>query len=150
MTELGEYEYTVEAWVDRFGSWLKGLIAKVEARQDVSSELLEGAEIVQHAVRLDDGGGNRPAVPTDEERHLVEVADLLRSQLSQESRVATARDPALRSLIGARPDWHASTTYGRTLRVIVDPVRARFGAWYEMFPRSCTPDASRSGTFRDA
>src|SRR5438876_8102538 len=38
VTELGEYEYTVEAWVDRFGSWLKGLVAKSDAGQDVSSE----------------------------------------------------------------------------------------------------------------
>jgi len=34
--------------------------------------------------------------------------------------------------------------------VVVDAVRARFGAWYEMFPRSCTDDASRPGTLRDA
>jgi starch synthase (maltosyl-transferring) len=33
---------------------------------------------------------------------------------------------------------------------MVDPPDARFGAWYEMFPRSCTPDPSRSGTFREA
>src|SRR5687768_3124148 len=38
VTELGEYEYTVEGWVDRFGTWLKGLIAKADAGQDVSSE----------------------------------------------------------------------------------------------------------------
>ena len=36
------------------------------------------------------------------------------------------------------------------LRVTVDPERARFSAWYEMFPRSCTPDPARGGTFRDA
>src|SRR3954471_21643314 len=30
---VGTYEYTVEAWIDRFGSWLKGLIAKAEAGQ---------------------------------------------------------------------------------------------------------------------
>jgi starch synthase (maltosyl-transferring) len=31
----------------------------------------------------------------------------------------------------------------------VDPVRARFSAWYELFPRSASPDARRHGTFRD-
>src|SRR3954468_16172933 len=25
--EVGRYEYTIEAWIDRFGSWLKGLVA---------------------------------------------------------------------------------------------------------------------------
>src|SRR3954469_13230192 len=46
---VGRYEYTVEAWIDRFGSWLKALIAKAEAGQDVTSELLEGAELIQVA-----------------------------------------------------------------------------------------------------
>jgi starch synthase (maltosyl-transferring) len=33
----GEYEYTVEAWIDRFATWLRDLIAKAEAGQDVAS-----------------------------------------------------------------------------------------------------------------
>ena len=49
VSDLGDYEYTIEAWVDRFGSWLKGLVAKVDAAQDVASELLEGAELIQAA-----------------------------------------------------------------------------------------------------
>jgi starch synthase (maltosyl-transferring) len=70
--------------------------------------------------------------------------------LPQPARVAAARDPELRMLLDARPDRDDSTTYDRRLRVTVDPVQARFSAWYEMFPRSCTVDPSRSGTFRDA
>jgi starch synthase (maltosyl-transferring) len=33
--------------------------------------------------------------------------------------------------------------------VVVDRERARFGTWYEMFPRSCAADPGRYGTFRD-
>ena len=137
--ELGTYEYTIEAWIDRFGSWLKGLIAKADAGQEVSSELLEGAELVQAAARRD-GEGLR----------LLEIADVLRGSRTQEIRVAAAREPELRALMDARPDRSTSTEYDRVLQVTVDPVRARFGAWYEMFPRSYTPDPSRSATFRDA
>ncbi len=68
----------------------------------------------------------------------------------QADRVAAAMDPQLRALMDARPDRTTSTTYDRVLQVTVDPVRARYGAWYEMFPRSCTPDPARSGTFADA
>jgi starch synthase (maltosyl-transferring) len=64
-------------------------------------------------------------------------------------RVAAARDPELRRLMDARPDRSASTI-ATAYRVVVDPERARFGAWYEMFPRSCTSDPRRSGTFREA
>jgi starch synthase (maltosyl-transferring) len=35
-------------------------------------------------------------------------------------------------------------------RVWVDRERARFGAWYELFPRSSSPDPNRSGTLTDA
>jgi starch synthase (maltosyl-transferring) len=146
VTGLGDYEYTVEAWIDRFGSWLKGLIAKADAGQDVSSELLEGAELVQQAASRAMGD---PA-DADDNLRLLEVADLLRSARPQTARVWTARDPALRALMNARPDRTAATTYDRTLAVVVDGVRARFGAWYEMFPRSCTADPRRGGTFREA
>ena len=61
-----------------------------------------------------------------------------------------ARDPRVRALMESRPDRRVAATYGRVLRVTVDPVRARFGSWYEMFPRSCTADPSRGATFRDA
>jgi starch synthase (maltosyl-transferring) len=140
VTELGQYEYTIEAWIDRFASWLHAIAAKADAAQDVGSELLEGAEMIERAA-----SGRTGADLT-----LLELADVLRGSRPQAERVATARGPQLKALMDARPDRRASTTYERTLRVTVDPVRARVGAWYEMFPRSCTPDPSRSGTFREA
>ena len=137
VTELGEYEYTVEGWIDRFESWLLGLLAKREAGQDVSSELLEGAELIDRATSSRDD-------------QLLQAADFIRSNRPQPDRVVAAADPQLGARMRARADRHASTSYERILRVTVDPVRARFGAWYEMFPRSCTPDPARSGTLREA
>jgi starch synthase (maltosyl-transferring) len=148
VTAIGEYEYTVEAWIDRFASWLKGLIAKADAAQDVSSELLEGAALIECAAGPLATTAGTPAEPA---LQLLEIADTLRNaRLPQMARVFAARDASLRALMGARPDRTASTVYDRTLRVVVDSERARFGAWYEMFPRSVTPDPSRSGTFREA
>ncbi len=156
VTGLGEYEYTIEAWVDRFASWLKALVAKTDANQDVSSELLEGAELIQTAAATagrpapDDPRSAGPAPRTDENLRLLEIADLLRSDAPQVARVWAAKDPSLLTLMDARPDRSASTTYERTLRCVVDSVLARSGAWYEMFPRSVTTDPARSGTFREA
>jgi starch synthase (maltosyl-transferring) len=155
ITELGEYEYTVEGWIDRFGSWVTGLLAKAGAGQDVSSELIEGADLIDLASgfsgpqKLGTSQGGRRTRADDDDR-LLEVADFLRSNGSQAARVTAASDPQLRVRMRARPDRRTSTSYARILRVIADPVRARFGAWYEMFPRSATPDPSRSGTFREA
>jgi starch synthase (maltosyl-transferring) len=144
VTELGEYEYTVEAWIDRFATWLKGLIAKAEAGQDVSSELLEGAELVHAAA------SRLGAEDAGENLRLLEIADKLRGKLPQRARVSAARDPELRALMETRPDRSSATRYERALIVSVDTMLATCGAWYEMFPRSVTPDPSRSGTFREA
>ena len=51
--------------------------------------------------------------------------------------------------VEARDTRQATVTYAAPLRVTADPVLARFGAWYEVFPRSCSPDPGRHGTFRD-
>jgi starch synthase (maltosyl-transferring) len=167
---LGAYEYTVEGWVDTFGSWLKGLVAKAEAGQDVSSELLEGAEIIERAA-----GRLKAATPPDSDvaadshsqagfdsdaasgfsrpddgLRLLEIADKLRGDLPQRARVSAARDPELKALMDARPDRAYATRYDRALTVTVDVPRARYSTWYEMFPRSVTPDPTRSGTFREA
>jgi starch synthase (maltosyl-transferring) len=147
---LGVWEYTVEGWIDRFASWRKGLIAKAEAGQDVASELLEGAELVEAAAaRIT--ASQKPGEPRPAEGlQLLEVADQLRGDGPQRARVSAARATELQALMAARPDRSQSTTYHRTLQVVVDPVVARYGAWYEMFPRSCTPDPTRSGTLREA
>ena len=96
----GEYEYTVEG-VDRplRHRGCKALIAKADAGQDVASELLEGAELVQAAAA---GARQTRAGPTRDLR-LLEIADLLRSTVPQAARVAAARDPR-----AARADGRAA------------------------------------------
>lgn len=39
--------------------------------------------------------------------------------------------------------------YGRLLEVVVEPVVGRYGAWYELFPRSQGRVPGKSGTFKD-
>ncbi len=40
VTELGRYQYTLQAWIDRFRTWQRDLQKKAEAGQDVAVELL--------------------------------------------------------------------------------------------------------------
>ncbi|HEX2657901.1 MAG TPA: alpha-amylase family glycosyl hydrolase, partial [Polyangia bacterium] len=70
-----------------------------------------------------------------------------------------ALSPETSALMRAHPDRAAETWSDTTLSIVVDPVRARFSSWYEMFPRSCAPSTQggqgddqrlRHGTFRDA
>ena len=47
--ELGRYRYTVEGWIDRFGTWRADLVKRLEAGQDVSVDLLIGAALIEDA-----------------------------------------------------------------------------------------------------
>jgi starch synthase (maltosyl-transferring) len=157
----------VEAWVDRFGTWLKGLEAKANDGQDVTSDLLEGAELIQASLGVshrrgettvarrasagdEDPAGDPVGSSSETDLRLLEFADLLRSSTDQRQRVEAARSPELRQLIASRNIRIDADLYEPALQVTVDPVLARFSAWYEMFPRSCTSDPTRSGTFREA
>ncbi len=139
---LGWYEYTIEAWVDDFGSWKHGLEARLGAGQDVSSELLEGAQLVRAAAA-------RTRIAVDRQ-HLLDIARELAGNRPVADRANVALHPDLAEHIRRAPDRRLSTSYGRGLRVKVDRVRARTGAWYEMFPRSAGTDPSRSATFAEA
>jgi starch synthase (maltosyl-transferring) len=49
--------------------------------------------------------------------------------------------------LGKHPERNISY-YEKVLEVVVDPVKARFSSWYEMFPRSARGDGTHA-TFRD-
>ena len=138
-SELGTSHYVVEAWVDTFASWRKGLAAKVDAGQDVSSELLEGAQLLRDA-----------AGRSAERDWLLECAERIGGSLPQADRVHDALDPRLASVASAAADRSRATRSEPMLTVTIDRERARVGAWYEMFPRSAGTEPGRGATFREA
>jgi starch synthase (maltosyl-transferring) len=141
--EPARYEYTVEGWIDRFGTWRQELTKKVEAGQDVSSELLEVASLVLSVAERVNAEPDRKAL----QRTARVLAD---GERAQKERVAAALSPELVALTSRHVDRSDATRYDRVLEVIVDRERARFGAWYEMFPRSAGTDPGRSATFDEA
>jgi starch synthase (maltosyl-transferring) len=136
----GHYEYTIQAWIDRFATWARDLEKKSNAGQDIRSELLEGAQLVRQAAL------RAPEVDAD---WLRRQADLLSAVGDAAVRVRYALDPVLCSVMARHADRERGADYDRVLRVEVDRERARFGSWYECFPRSCAAEAGRHGTLRD-
>jgi starch synthase (maltosyl-transferring) len=135
---LEPYSYTVEAWLDPFATWRDGLTKKFQADQDVESDLLEGAEILADAAA-------RAAEP--DRGWLMQIAELLREDAPQRERVDRVLGDEVAALVSRFPDRTRATRYAPALGVMVERELARCGAWYEMFPRSCGPDPSRSATF---
>ena len=138
---IGRHEYTVEAWVDRFASWFKEFGKKVAAGQEVTSELLEGAEHIREAVDRTQG--------PDRER-LAAWAQALEAGPDMGKRIKAGTDPDLLALMNRHPDRSRGHTYEPTLGLTVERLRARFGSSYEFFPRSTAKNPGEHGTFRTA
>lgn len=136
----GRWEYTFEGWVDHFATWFDEVFKKSEAGLNLQSELLEGARLVEEAAERASG---------ERKEWLSERARLLRSDRPQGERVAAGLDPELSHWMRAFPDRRGSRVYDRVLGITVERERARFGSWYEMFPRSASSEPGRHGTFKD-
>ena len=143
LDRIGSWRYTVDAWTDRFGSWRSDFQKKLDAGQDVSAELLEGAAMVDTAARRAKFGEARTT--------LKRWSTLLKGATRDiAERTRAALDLTLLALMEEHFPPEGLTTYRQELEVWVDRERARFAAWYEMFPRSQTTVEGGHGTFADA
>lgn len=140
--EVGNYFYRLRAWVDGFKTWSRDLAKKAAAGQDLSLDLMTGARFLAEA--------GRRASTVDADRLKILAGRLGKvAGADAKGAVAFSEDEDLISLMGLYRDRRADTVYGKELRCRVDRSRARFSAWYEMFPRSCAASAERPGTLRD-
>ena len=137
---VGIYRYTVQAWIDHFETWRRDLVKRLRAGQDIEVPLRVGAGLIEQA---------RERAGGDDAEQLTAWAEHLTGAESQQARAEAALDEALESLMARHADRSLAATYARELEVVVEPERARFSAWYEMFPRSCAPQGDRHGTFAD-
>jgi starch synthase (maltosyl-transferring) len=137
--QLGRHHFTVIAWVDAFGSWRRGFERKVQAGNDVSVELLEGAQLVEEAAARGDGDAILRA----------QAAMLRDAQKPIAERVAAALAQELTDVMARVPDRSRAARYGRELEIHVERPLAAASSWYEFFPRSLGA-AGKHGTLRDA
>ncbi len=142
IAEFEPYLYTVQAWLDSYKTWIRDLVKKADAGQDIALDILTGAELASSAATR---------ARTSDAQSLIELSAELKKLAcaDRESALKCVRSDALAQLMLRYPDRSRATTYEKELRVWVDRPKARFSSWYEMFPRSCTADPQKQGTFRD-
>ncbi len=85
----------------------------------------------------------------DDARTLEFWAAELRAERPADDPVGRAMDDGLDALMCTHANRAHETVHGPALEVVVEPTMARFSTWYELFPRSASPDPDRHGTFRD-
>jgi len=141
---LGRHAYTVAAWTDAWATWRRDLRKRLDAGQDVSVDLLIGAALVDGATsRARDAGEKGDA------KALANWAAVVRGDQPPAERGSRALDEVLDRLMMAHADRAHQTIHEPALELIVEPELARFSTWYELFPRSASPDSKRHGTFKD-
>jgi starch synthase (maltosyl-transferring) len=159
---LGKWIYTVQAWVDHFDTWCHDLRKRLAAQPDATSSdpakrnmppqdipvaFAIGATILdQAAVRAGASGNGSKAADASQ---LKAIADSLR--MLAEKNLAFYDYPLtleIEDLAARYPDLTYAAS-SKELALWVDRERARFSSWYELFPRSTSPDPTRHGTFSE-
>ena len=139
--DLEPRRYTVEAWIDEFRTWRRGLGKKLDAGAAEAADLQIGAALVESAARRARGADGRA---------LLAAATALRDEgRAIEERAQAALEEALAERMDRYPDRSRASRYPRELALVVERERARFSAWYEIFPRSASSEPGRHGTLRD-
>ncbi len=135
--------FRIRAWIDEVAHWQDGLGKKARAglREDLETELQEGATIIRrHLARAGKGGG------TEE---LLRWLSLWERDGDLDQRVAIALDSGRGEEAGSYPDPRF-VSLSDPFPVHVERERALRGAWYEFFPRSAGTVQGLHGTLRDA
>ena len=151
--KLGDWLFTIEAWVDHFATWYADLRKRLAAQptqglpdptteaQDIPLALHTGALLLNQAAQRAEDPDRK--VLADAAANLNRLAD---------SNAATNESPLsdeIVALVAKYPDLTFATRYRQELHLWVDRERARYSTWYELFPRSASPIAARHGTFAD-
>jgi starch synthase (maltosyl-transferring) len=126
----GRWEYTIEAWTDVFGTWRDELARKVAASQhDLAGEVSEGVLLLKAAAKTASANGDQALI-----KHA--ASTLADDAVPEAAKHDAALGPELFETVERIQPRHGKVTLPEPLSIEVDRVLARFGSWYEMFPRS--------------
>ncbi|MDQ3737562.1 MAG: alpha-1,4-glucan--maltose-1-phosphate maltosyltransferase [Actinomycetota bacterium] len=161
---LGPWQYQVVGWLDHLGTWRHAMEMKLAAGVNIDVDIQIGLDMIAGAI--DRAGGDDVAELTDL-RQALEAGDtrsLDRQRVDPDD--PAADDGFVPDLRDVEPDDHGPDALDdlfwrtgerepraeltRPVELQVDAERARFGAWYEFFPRSTLAPAKGHGTLADA
>ncbi|SFJ83872.1 alpha-1,4-glucan:maltose-1-phosphate maltosyltransferase [Bradyrhizobium sp. Gha] len=133
-TEPGPYVYAIEAWTDEFATWRHGVERKQLSGSDITLDAIEGAGLLTKAQGARQDAAAIILRQCEDYLGSGDVTPLLATELGE----AMAESQA-------RPDLTRSPSFP----LVIERDRARFGAWYQMMPRSQSAVAGQHGTLRD-
>ncbi|MFT0548378.1 alpha-1,4-glucan--maltose-1-phosphate maltosyltransferase [Allopusillimonas ginsengisoli] len=161
---LGRHVYCVQAWWDGWQTYRKQLQVKAGAGQDVRVEIEEGRQLV--AAAIDRAKYTMPTVAAALSSTLKSLrADGLQGKAGNSLSVNKVGAEASLGAVAQRhidlmlsealadamrqADGRPFETRSAIYPLYVDRRTARFASWYELFPRSQSPEPGQHGRFAD-
>ncbi|HEX3097660.1 MAG TPA: alpha-1,4-glucan--maltose-1-phosphate maltosyltransferase [Usitatibacter sp.] len=138
LDRIGAWQYGVVCWIDHLATWREGFLRRVEA-EDVRLAALVGADLLAASIANADGPAREA---------LIRWARTLREERDPAALHSAAMDDALLTL-ARRHAPRSGSAQSVSFPAFVDRERARFGSWYECFPRSMAAEPGRHGTLAD-
>jgi starch synthase (maltosyl-transferring) len=141
---VGHWSYEVAAWTDGFATWHDEVSRKRKAAgEDLTSEVAEGALLLAAAAKRARGADAKLIADA---LKIAEAADAKPASAASKpagsggaalaAKLDAVLDPEILAAVERHPDRSDQTTSEARLAVDVERERARFGSWYELFPRS--------------
>ncbi|MEM7551227.1 MAG: alpha-1,4-glucan--maltose-1-phosphate maltosyltransferase [Bacteroidota bacterium] len=127
LSSRGEYEYTIEGWVDYALNWQHGIERKIKDNQHVNVELLDGIQYLERILK---------EVNKDDKDFLTNCIENFSDEEKYSVAVDYATSERLHIILHKNPKKDFKLTYERTLKILVERQKALFSSWYEFFPRS--------------
>lgn len=143
LNKLGTYEFKVQAWADKFLTWHRDILKRIDAKTDYAVDLLIGAGIIERVLN------EHETMPDETRTFLVSVSAMLKNKRRKpENRVQEILTGRLYDRMIQFPLRDHAVVTERTYLIQVDREKANFSTWYEFFPRSFGK-AGKHGTFKD-
>ena len=133
--KLGFYAFTFEAWIDHFATWNRDLKKRADQVQ-----LMIGLEMIRAATAR--------AKARDKKR-LEYYIGVIEGDDELQDKVHALTNDEIADLMWRNAERKFVTRHACEMLVEVDPPKAAFSTWYELFPRSASTDPNRHGTLRD-
>ncbi|HUJ89827.1 MAG TPA: maltotransferase domain-containing protein, partial [Syntrophorhabdales bacterium] len=137
--QMGIYHYRLEGWVDHFKTWQQDLKKRLNAGTISETDKLIGARLIEEASER----------ASNQDRQALSTFTEILKKADKEEVVSIAFGEELTDLMTEYPDKKFAVSYETEFAVVVDSNKALFSTWYELFPRSCSPEPGRHGTFKD-
>ncbi|MNZ39237.1 Alpha-1,4-glucan:maltose-1-phosphate maltosyltransferase 2 [compost metagenome] len=135
----GRTEFIVLAWVDSYASYRHDLEKKYAAGQAVDLELREGTELLRDIVHAASG---------DCAAGLTAILQQLDEAPQREECLALLMAPHTLEMV-QKAEHRAHLTRSIAYALDIERQLAGFASWYELFPRSESPEPGRHGSFSD-